>query len=149
MEETTHHTLARSLFNHTWTLIEKTDRSPMDQDEMINAAHASLYHWSVAGTTLHQARGHWQVSRVYAIIHRGEPSLYHAQRCISLCEAHGYGDWDIAFAHEAAARAYVALGDLDAARAHDRRARELADDIEKESDRKYLMSELATLSLDG
>ena len=37
--------LAVDLFNYTWTLIEKPDRTAED-DAMIHAAHASRHHWS-------------------------------------------------------------------------------------------------------
>ena len=57
--------LAATLFNHTWTLLEKGDRSVADDDEMIHSAHASRAHWGVVGTPVNFARGEWQVSRVY------------------------------------------------------------------------------------
>jgi hypothetical protein len=41
-----HRRLGVALFNHTWTLIAKPDRTPAETDEMIHAAHASRYHWS-------------------------------------------------------------------------------------------------------
>ena len=62
---------AVDLFNYTWTLIEKADRTPAEIDEMIHAAHASRYHWSKAGTTVNLGRGEWQVARVYAVLGRG------------------------------------------------------------------------------
>ena len=42
--------LATDLFNHTWELLELTDRTPDQDDEMIHAAHASRYHWGEVGT---------------------------------------------------------------------------------------------------
>jgi DNA-binding transcriptional MerR regulator len=59
-----HRRLAVDLFNHTWTLIEKEERTPAEIDEMIHSAHASRYHWSKVGTGANLARGEWQVSRV-------------------------------------------------------------------------------------
>src|SRR3954468_10384571 len=41
------------LFNYTWTLIEKADRTEAETDEMIHAAHASRWHWARAeGSTI-------------------------------------------------------------------------------------------------
>src|SRR4051812_28011006 len=37
--------LGVDLFNHTWTLLEKENRTPDEDDEMVHAAHASAYHW--------------------------------------------------------------------------------------------------------
>jgi DNA-binding transcriptional MerR regulator len=42
--------LAVDLFNHVWTLLERSDRSPLEDDEMLHAAHASRYHWGEVGS---------------------------------------------------------------------------------------------------
>jgi hypothetical protein len=103
--------LAVDLFNHVWTLIETPDRTPQQDVEMIHAAHASRHHWGEVGTPVNFARGEWQVSRVYSLLGRGEPALVHARLCLETCVEHGIGDFDIAYAHEAMARAYRVLGD--------------------------------------
>ena len=97
-----HRQLGKDLYNHTWTLIEKTDRSPADVDEMIAAAHASAWHWSRSGGTLaNSARSQWQIARVYSTLGRGEPALWHAERCLALAEAASKAgvadDWDMYF----------------------------------------------------
>ena len=57
------------------------------------------------------ARGDWQCSRVYAVLGRGEPALWHARRCLELTEAADDAeDWDLPFAYEALARAHAAAG---------------------------------------
>ena len=66
--------LAAGLFNRVWELLEKADRTADDDDEMVNAAHASRYHWGETGEPVHRARGDWQCSRVYAVLGRPEPS---------------------------------------------------------------------------
>ena len=75
----THKRLGVELFNLTWDYIEKEDRSPVEQDRMINAAHASRYHWEIAGKPINIARGEWLISRVYALLKRTEPCLYPRQ----------------------------------------------------------------------
>ena len=137
--------LAIDLFNHVWTLIEMPDRTPMQDDEMIHAAHASRYHWGEVGEPVNLVRGEWQCSRVYAVLGRAEPALWHARRSRSLCEEHGIGDFDIAFAHEALARALRLAGDHDGADAALARARDLAADIADEEDRELLISDLAAV----
>ena len=105
LDEATHRRLGVDLFNHTWTLIETADRTPAQIDEMIHCAHASRYHWSEAGTAANLARGEWQCSRVYAVLGRAEPALWHARRCVEIARRTGSRDWDIAAAYEAMARA--------------------------------------------
>jgi hypothetical protein len=77
--------LAVDLFNHVWTLMDLPSRTPAQDAEMIHAAHASRHHWGVIGEPVNWARGEWQVSRVYCVLGRGEPALYHAGRCLELC----------------------------------------------------------------
>ena len=73
---------------------------------MIHAAHASRYHWGEAPECKPEnlARGEWQVSRVYTVVGFPEAALRHARRCLDICEEHGLGDWDLAYAYEAVAR---------------------------------------------
>jgi hypothetical protein len=77
---------------------------------MVHAAHASRFHWGEVGAPVNLARGEWQISRVYAVLGRAEPALFHARRCLDLCLEHGIGDFDLAFAYEALARASAVAG---------------------------------------
>lgn len=106
-----HKKLAAELFNVAWELIEKTDRSDTDDETMVNAAHASRFHWGKVGTPLHFARGEWQISRVYSLLGRSEPALLHAKKSLELCLVNHLGDFDTGFAYEATARAYAIQGD--------------------------------------
>jgi DNA-binding transcriptional MerR regulator len=137
--------LAVDLFNHVWTLLERSDRTPPEDDEMLHAAHASRFHWGEVGAPVNLVRGEWQCSRVYSVLSRSEPALWHARRCLALCEEHGIGDFDIAFAWEAIGRAARLAGDHPEADAAAARARALAADIAEDEDRELLLSDLATV----
>jgi len=142
-----HRKLGADLFNHVWTLLRLPERTPEQDDEMIHAAHASRHHWAAVGTAANVARGEWQVSRVYAEVGRAEPALYHAGRCLAYCEQNPneLEDWDVPYAYEALARAYLAGGNVDQSREHAARARELAERVADDEDRELLASDLATL----
>lgn len=138
--------LAVDLFNHVWALLEKLGRTPEDDDEMIHAAHASRHHWASAGTAINLARGEWQCSRVYSVLGRAEPALHHALRCLAYTEtADEAEDWDLPFAHEAIARAYLVAGDEPRSREHAARAREFAAGVAEPDDREHLLGQLAEL----
>ena len=139
-------TLAADLFNGVWALLEKEDRTPAQDDRMLHMAHASRFHWEQVGTAANMARGEWQCSRVYAALRRPEPCLHHARRVLAICEEHGIGDWDLAFAHEALARANAVAGDRSAARASLADARAAAENIADPEDRALLESDLATIA---
>jgi DNA-binding transcriptional MerR regulator len=138
--------LAADLFNGVWALLETEDRTPAQDDRMLHMAHASRYHWEQVGGPENLARGEWQCSRVYAALRRPEPCLHHARRVLDLCEEHGIGDWDLAFAHEALARAHAVGGDTAAARASLADARAAAENIADPEDRALLESDLATIA---
>lgn len=95
------------LFNRVWALLEKADRSQAEDEEMLNAAHASRYHWSLVGDETNIVRGEWQISRVYSVLGRGEPALHHGLRSLELCLHNNIGDFDLAFAYEAVARGHM------------------------------------------
>ena len=137
--------LAIRYFNSVWTLMEKEDRTTVDDDLMVHMAHASRYHWGQVGKAENLARGEWQVSRAYAVQRRAEPCLHHAQRVLDICEENGIGDWDIAFAFEALARAHAIAGDTEAARAMTEKALEAVEKIEEDEDRKIVLADLETI----
>lgn len=144
---------AKKLFNATWDLIDKKDRSPEEIDLMIHSAHSSRYHWGevvLAGTPdtgpMNLERGYWQISRVYSLLNRPEAAIYHAQRCIDICEEKNIGDFDIAFAYESMARACSNAGDREAdCQKYISLAKEAGNKIGKEDDKKYFFSELETI----
>ena len=147
LDPATHRALGVALFNHTWTLLEKTDRTPAETDEMIHAAHASRFHWGRAldAVPANLARGEWQCSRVYAVLGRGEPALWHARRCVAINEGAGIADWDIASAYEAMARASAVVGDRDGAAQWKAKAVAALDGIADQDDRDLIEGDLATL----
>lgn len=151
LDAAAHRRLGVALFNHTWTLLAKADRSAAEIDEMIHAAHASRYHWSFAGTAVNLARGEWQISRVYAVLGRGEPARWHAARCLAQVEAAEAAavaeDWDRASACEAMARAAAVAGDRVDALAWRDRAREALARVADPDDRDVIEADLATLPI--
>ena len=147
LDAATHRALGVALYNHVWTLLETSDRTPAQVDEMIHAAHASRFHWSRAegSEAVNLAHGEWQCSRVYAVLGRGEPALWHAARCLVINEATGSADWDIAAAYEAMARASLVAGDLAAAADWKSKATAALDRIADRDDRELIEGDLATL----
>jgi DNA-binding transcriptional MerR regulator len=139
--------LAAALFNATWTLMEKEDRTRAEDDEMLHMAHASRHHWGrvASATPANFGRGEWQCSRVYAMLGRSEPCLHHAQRCLDICQENGIADWDIAFAYEALARGHAVAGDAEQARAFTEQALAAAEDIAEDEDRELVLSDLESI----
>jgi len=113
---------------------------------MIHAAHASRWHWGEIGDVANLGRGEWQVSRVYAVLGRPEPAVYHARRCLDhIRSGEGTEDWDLPFAYEALARALAVAGEGAASSRYEQLAREAGAAIADVEDRDHLLAELATL----
>lgn len=140
-----HRKIAVELFNQTWTLMEKADRTPAETDAMIHGAHASRYHWGVVGNATNLSVGEWQISRVYAVLKRAEPALHHARRCLEISEEGGVSPFYVAYAHEAMARACSLTNEALAAD-HLVKGRELAELVTEVDERKALLDDLATIS---
>jgi len=145
LEQAFHRRFAAQLFNRTWELLDKQDRTAEEAMEMLHAAHASRSHWGKIGAPVNLARGEWQVSRVYAVLGRGEAALVHARRCLEICQANAIGDFDLAFAYEALARAHAVSGEIEQCRRNLKLARIAAEQIDGEEDRKLLLDDLATV----
>ena len=146
VDAATHRQLGVDLYNSTWTLLEKADRTAAETDEMIHRAHASRWHWARVGSDANLARGEWLCSRVYATLGRGEPALWHARRCVEIDEASANVEpWDLPSAYEAMARASFVAGDAVAGREWKAKAVAAVAAIPEADDREIIEQDLGTL----
>jgi hypothetical protein len=145
-ESERHRKTAAALYNHTWDLIEKAGRSVDEDEEMLHAAHASAYHWLQVSDRHKEVpeRSHWQLARVYTLLRRPTSALYHAHQCLRICEQLEIGDLDLAFAHEAVARAAALASDEPLYARHLAVAREAGERIGGSRDREIFFRELET-----
>jgi uncharacterized protein YndB with AHSA1/START domain len=138
-----HREWGRRANQRVWALLG--DGKPADEGaarEVVDAAHASQWHWSHAGGPLEAQRGEWLLSHVYAVIGDAPAALRHAQRCLAITEAEGYEDFDRAYAFEAMARAHAVSGDTDLASHWRERATEAGSLIADDEDRKIFEGDL-------
>ena len=142
-----HRKFAIDLFNLVWELLDNEERTAEENDRMLYAAHASRFHWGEIGTSLEFERGEWQISRVYSVLNRSEEAIHHARRCLDICTENGIGDFDIAFAYEALARAYSVAGDVEKSNEYIRLGEKAGELIEDNGNREYFLSELRGISI--
>ena len=76
--EEAHQHFAKTLNGTVWELLQKPERSKLEDELMIDAAHASCYHWLQAGTGLHHQRAEWLIAHVYTELGLSDPALRHA-----------------------------------------------------------------------
>lgn len=140
-----HRRLAGYLFNHTWFLLDKKRRSRSENDEMLHAAHASRYHWGLVGRPLNVSIGEWQISRVYSVLGRSEPAIYHGRRALEIAQRNGLARFYVAYAYEALARAYSVAGKPHERDKYLRLARRTGAGVRDADDRRMLDEDLQTI----
>ena len=138
-----HHYMGIELNIQTWNLLENTDRNENDGRRMLFFAKASLYHWQKSPhfKPINEQRGEWLISRVYAVLNQGEKSLEHANTCMDLTLDESLKDFDLAYALEALARAYAALGNSDKMNEYYLKAKSAGENIENKEDLDYLFAD--------
>ena len=140
-----HRKVGADLFNYTWSLLDRKKRTRDEDDEMLHAAHASRYHWGHAGTALNRSIAEWQISRVYAVLGRGEPALHHGRRSLEIARKNRLGRFYVAYAYEAMARASAVAGEARARDRYLREARRIGASVRDRDDRRMLLAALATI----
>jgi uncharacterized protein YndB with AHSA1/START domain len=97
--------------NSIWDLVG-ADASPERDEELLRRAYASAYHWQRAAGRgpANEIRARYMLSKVHLLVGQTERSLHYADTGMALCVEHGIADFDLAYAHEARARALKVLG---------------------------------------
>lgn len=145
VEPAVHRSLAIEANNSTWDILGRpvAELSVDDLEEMTRRAYAAAYHWQRAEGTgpANAARADWLLAKVWLARGDGPIAHHHAQRCLTVCESEQLVDFDLAYAHEAMARALACTGDLAAAAEHRRIA--VAVPIAEADDREIVEADLA------
>jgi hypothetical protein len=111
-DATLHRAQGIAAFNSTWELLNRDDRSADEDEDMLRRAYASAYHWTRAAGRgpENEARALWLQSKVWRAVGDGERALHYADKCMAATLAAELVDFDLAYAHEARARALQLLG---------------------------------------
>ncbi len=138
-----HKFFAVELNNTSWDFIDKGDGlSEEEANRLVDRAHASLFHWAQVGEPVNLARGHYLVSRAYAAAGSHPEALRHATLSLNICKDNEIGDFDIAFAYEAMARAQQLGKNYECQRLFLGLAKKAGDEIAGEGDRDVFFGEL-------
>lgn len=137
-----HQQLGIDLFNQSWDLLLKPDRSPADEAVLVNTVHASLWHWRQVGQPLNILRGEWMLCHVYTLLGHKEEALYHAHNILRLKEEIKPQDWDLAYCYEAMARVMALHGNRGEFERYYALALEAGSSIKEEGDRKQFEADM-------
>lgn len=126
--------------NLIWSLVEKDERSEVDNESMIMLAHASFLHWSLNPdcSPVNLQRGMYMIAMAYTFSHYPEGALRYAKKCLEMTQIHQelMNDFDIAYAHAAVARALALAGLKEEAKSFYDITVKLAEAIEGEENKK-------------
>ncbi|MHA1193520.1 MAG: hypothetical protein ACTSP9_14745 [Promethearchaeota archaeon] len=142
-----HEKMAKSSFNTVWNYLDQKNRTIEDDEEMVNAVHASLHHWSILvnngeGEIVNIQRGEWIIARVYTVLERVAPALNHAKTCLKITLKNNIGDFDLAFGYEAMARASALSEIKNDYIKYYKLAEEAGNKISEKEDKEYFFKEL-------
>lgn len=140
-----HRYFSADCFNKAWELIERTDRTPAEDEQMIRLSHASLWHWTQRDdcTSENISIGYWQASRIHAILGRADDARRYARLCLENTPAES--PLLRAYASEALARAENTAGDATRAAQYRGEALRHAEAVTDPADRAQILSDLETI----
>jgi len=140
-----HHYFAADCFNKTWAILDQPSRTDLDAEQMLLLSHASLWHWTQREDCTDQTLsvGYWLISRVFAVLQRGDDATHYAERCLAV--SHSQPSFYLSYAHEALARAARLQGDVDRTSYHLSEARRLAALVTDSEERAMLEKDLDSI----
>lgn len=140
-----HQFFAADCFNKTWAILDQPSRSARDDEQMLLLSHASLWHWTQREDCTDQTLsvGYWLISRVFAVLQRGDDASRYAERCLAV--SHSQPSFYLGYAHEALARAARLQWDSDKTCHHLSEARRLAALVTDSDERAMLEKDLDTI----
>lgn len=144
-----HKYFSANCFNRAWELIDKKQRTPQEDEQMIRLSLASHYHWTQRPdySNTSASIGYWQTARIYAILNQAGNAARYGQLCLEASQAEGVPPFYLGYAYEALSRAAAVAGDEQEMNAYLKQARATAERVSELEDRKMLLDDLETIQL--
>lgn len=135
--------LAKRANGRAWELLGKAERSQEEDDELIEAAHASLYYWRQVESKVNLQRGLWLVAHAHTVLGNSIQAMRYARSCLALTQEHEgkMQDFDVAYAYEGISRALALAHDDEAARGYHAAARKAGERISDPEDKSIFMGD--------
>ena len=137
--------LAGQANNHAWSLAEQASRTPPQDQQMLQAAHAAAYFWGLVGDASQRAHAALLLAHAYATLRLPEPAAhYFAQAEPHFADA-AAAPWERALLEAVATNLAAARQDAAAHRLHYRQASEQITALPDPQDRAVLEPTLRVL----
>jgi len=141
--------LAAQANNRAWALAESLARSPEEDEEMLQAAHAAMYFWKQVGTASQRAHAAQLVAHAYALLGLPNPAGHYLRQSQPFFLDNDCAPWEKAFAHAVAANVAAAAGQHEAHASHYRAAQQVVAALADDEDRRILNATLRVIPVPG
>jgi hypothetical protein len=141
--------LASQANNRAWTLSEAVSRTPEEDEEMLQAAHAAMYFWKIVGNENNRAHAAQLVAHVYALLGLPGPAAYYLAKTKAIFFTDGAAAWETALAHAVTANVAAAAKETAVHRDHYARAFAMTAALPDPEDRKIIEATLRVLPVPG
>jgi len=144
-----HRYFSAQCFNGAWDLIDKADRTPQEDEEMIRLNQASIWHWTQREdcTPTHMSTGYWQASRIYAILGQVDNARRYGQLCLDASQGEDVPPFYLGYAYEALARTEAVAGNHAKTEQYLNEAQKTAEQVSDPDSKKWLLDDLGTVEL--
>jgi hypothetical protein len=142
-----HRFFSADCFNKTWGLIDKSSRTPEEDEQMLFLAMASLWHWTQREdhTLANLSVGYWLVSRVHAVLARTDEARRYGRFALDTAQRANADAFTLGYAYEALARAEAVGGNQAQRDEHLENAKKAATQVDNEEARGWLLDDLRTI----
>lgn len=137
--------LASGANNRAWTLSEQLTRTPDEDQEMLDAAHASAYLWHTIGNEKNFALGHLLLGQVHALLGNATYAVKYASAAFAFFAGQSSDPWEVAIAHAVMANASHCAGSAEQHHLHYATAEKLIAELPDPEERDILLATLRVI----
>ena len=138
--------LASQANNRAWSLSESLSRSPEEDEEMLQAAHAAMYFWKMVGNASNRAHAAQLVAHAYALLKLPNPAKHYLRQSQPFFQAQDSNPWELALSHAVAANVAAVAGEGDAHARHFAEAKRMVSELADPEDREILGATMRVVS---
>jgi hypothetical protein len=135
--------------NRGWTLTEQLTRTPEEDQEMLNAAHASVHLWRTIGNDNNFALGHLLLGQVHALLGNAVYAMKYANLAYDYFTSKDSDPWEVAIVHAVLANAAQCAGMTALHESHYKMADELVAALSDPEEKDILLATLRVVPKPG
>lgn len=133
--------------NRAWSLTEQLLRTSEEDQEMLDAAHASMHLWRTIGNDKNLALGHLLLGQVHALLGNAAHAMKYANRAYDYFTSKESDPWEVAIVHAVLANAAYCAHDEQRHALHYRAAQALIDALSDPEEKDILCATLRVVPI--